>query len=242
MGESLQKFLQKLKTERSKLRDHIGNVNKLFQKKFLENSHNMAAASKILHDLGLIKVMPYNPQFNPIKNFDGYEYNEKTAFMELDMRKTERSLALQQMEMEANLVLANNGDQPACTHASKAAFDIFKLSLKLNEELYERFEEERNVLKSMREGLAKMISERESKVAALEKQQKSLEKALQDASHPFLELRQNFEPHLTQLQKSCGKFKADSVKVQAEYDKVIAAAKNHEVAVSKVPEKEGNVF
>ena len=240
--ESLSKFLAKLKAVRSKLHNHINNVNNIFQKKFLETSHNMAAAAKVLHDLGLIKVMPYNPQFNPIKNFDGFEYNEKTALMELDMRKGERSLALQQMEMEAGLVLANNGDQAACTQASKAAFDIFKLSLALNEELYGRFEEERSVLKSMREGLLKMITEREAKVAALKKQQGALAQALKDASHPFLELRQNFRPHLVQIEKSCDKFKEDSVKVQAEYDKVIGMAKTHEEAAAKQPEKEGNVF
>ena len=94
----------------------------------------------------------------------------------------------------------------------------------------------------MREGLLKMITEREAKIAALKKQQAALKKALNDASHPFLELRQNFRPHLVQIEKSCDKFKGDSVKVQAEYDKVIAAARNHQEVAAKQPEKEGNVF
>ena len=69
----LEKFLKKLKKVRSKLYNHIERVNTIFQKKFLENSHNMAAAAKLLHDMGIIKVVPYNPKFNPIKNFAKFD-------------------------------------------------------------------------------------------------------------------------------------------------------------------------
>lgn len=71
--KDLKKFLKKLKKVRSKLYNHIERVNTIFQKKFLENSHNMAAAAKLLHDMGIIKVVPYNPKFNPIKNFAKFD-------------------------------------------------------------------------------------------------------------------------------------------------------------------------
>ena len=69
----LTKFVKKLYKIRSKLYNHIERVNTIFQKKFLENSHNMAASAKLLHDMGIIKVVPYNPKFNPIKNFAKFD-------------------------------------------------------------------------------------------------------------------------------------------------------------------------
>merc|ERR1712072_695606 len=175
--DSLSKFLKKLKKIRSKLYNHIERVNTIFQKKFLENSHNMAAAAKLLHDMGIIKVVPYNPKFNPIKNFAKFDPSQM-SLIQLSISKSERNLALQQMEMEAKMALATS-DNKSCEKASAAAFEIFKLALRLNNDMYTRFEQEREVLRKFRLGLRGMIEKREAKLAALTKQMKALEKHLQ---------------------------------------------------------------
>ena len=84
----------------------------------------MAAAAKLLHDMGIIKVVPYNPKFNPIKNFAKFDPSTM-SLIQLSLHRSERNLALQQMEMEAKLTLATN-DNKSCEKASSAAFEIFK--------------------------------------------------------------------------------------------------------------------
>lgn len=235
--EQLKKFLVKLKQIRARLYDHINRVNTIFQKKFLENSHNMAAASKLLHDLGLIKVLPYNPKFNPIKNFASFDPS-KMSLIQVDMAKTERNMALQQMEMEANLALATTADNEACKKASNTAFEIFKLALKLNEELYERFESEREILREFRLGLRGMIETRQKKVDALTKQLSALDKALADESHPFLELRKNMKDHVDILTTSCNKFKTQATDITAKYNNAIQKNNAHKVAAEKAEQSE----
>ena len=230
--QQLKAFLTKLKAIRARLYDHINRVNTIFQKKFLENSHNMATASKLLHDLGLIKVLPYNPKFNPIKNFASFDPN-KMSLIQLDMAKTERNMALQQLEMEANLALATTADNEACKKASNTAFEIFKLALKLNEELYTRFESERAVLREFRLGLRGMIESRQKKVEALTKQLAALDKALADESHPFLELRKNMKEHVDILTTSCNKFKTQANDITAKYNNAISTSNAHSSAVEK---------
>merc|ERR1712072_91747 len=160
--DSLSKFLKKLKKIRSKLYNHFERVNTIFQKKFLENSHNMAAAAKLLHDMGIIKVVPYNPKFNPIKNFAKFDPSTM-SLIQLSLHRSERNLALQQMEMEAKMALATS-DNKSCEKASAAAFEIFKLALRLNNDMYTRFEQEREVLRKFRLGLRGMIEKREAKL------------------------------------------------------------------------------
>lgn len=215
----LTKFLKKLKKIRSKLYSHIERVNTIFQKKFLENSHNMAAAAKLLHDMGIIKVVPYNPKFNPIKNFAKFDPSTM-SLIQLSIHRSERNLALQQMEMEAKLALANS-DSKSCEKASGAAFEIFKLALRLNNEMYDRFEQERTVLRKFRLGLREMIEKREKKLAALTKQLAALEKALADNSHPFRELRKNMAGHVSVLKKSCDKFPVEQKTIADQYTKTI---------------------
>merc|ERR1712072_782537 len=205
--DSLSKFLKKLKKIRSKLYNHIERVNTIFQKKFLENSHNMAAAAKLLHDMGIIK------------NFAKFDPSQM-SLIQLSISKSERNLALQQMEMEAKMALATS-DNKSCEKASAAAFEIFKLALRLNNDMYTRFEQEREVLRKFRLGLRGMIEKREAKLAALTKQMKALEKALADASHPFRELRKNMATHVDVLTKSCNKFPEEKKSIGDQYTKTI---------------------
>lgn len=217
--QQLTKFLKKLKKIRSKLYSHIERVNTIFQKKFLENSHNMAAAAKLLHDMGIIKVVPYNPKFNPIKNFAKFDPSTM-SLIQLSLHRSERNLALQQMEMEAKLTLATN-DNKSCEKASSAAFEIFKLALRLNNDMYDRFEQERTVLRKFRLGLRSMIEKREAKLVKLTKQLAALEKALADNSHPFRELRKNMAGHVEVLKKSCDKFPVEQKTIADQYTKTI---------------------
>ena len=52
------------------------------------------------------------------------------SLIELSLHRSERNLALQQMEMEAKMTLATT-DNKSCEKASGAAFEIFKLALRL---------------------------------------------------------------------------------------------------------------
>merc|ERR1712006_63693 len=98
--------------------------------------------------------------------------------------------------------------------ASSAAFEIFKLALRLNNDMYDRFEQERTVLRKFRLGLRSMIEKREAQLAALEK-------ALADNSHPFRELRKNMAGHVEVLKKSCDKFPVEQKTIADQYTKTI---------------------
>ena len=64
-------------------------------------------------------------------------------------------------------------DNKSCEKASAAAFEIFKLALRLNNDMYD-FEQEREVLRKFRLGLREMIEKREKKLKALTAQLKAL--------------------------------------------------------------------
>jgi len=71
--EGLRNFIARIKLTRKRLRKHIIAVNALFKLKFDENMANVGAATGVLADIGHLKLAPYNPKLNKIKQFKSFE-------------------------------------------------------------------------------------------------------------------------------------------------------------------------
>ena len=87
--------------------------------------------------------------------------------------------------------------------------------------MYDRFEQEREVLRKFRLGLREMIEKREKKLAALKEQLKRLLAALADGSRPFKTLQQKMNVHYAVLKKSCDKFPIEQKTIADQYTKTI---------------------
>merc|ERR1712072_1368152 len=123
--EGLRNFIARIKLTRKRLRKHIIAVNALFKLKFDENMANVGAATQVLADIGHLKLAPYIPKLNKIKQFKSF---------------SEDTTSLIQLTTKALKGKTNCAEKDECSGATKLAFQAYRKGLELNKAMGVNFE------------------------------------------------------------------------------------------------------
>merc|ERR1711898_54839 len=92
-------------------------------------------ATQVLADIGHLKLAPYNPKLNKIKQFKSF---------------SEDTTSLIQLTTKALKGKTNCADKDECSGATKLAFQAYRKGLELNKAMGVNFEKERKVLGGMK--------------------------------------------------------------------------------------------
>lgn len=218
--EGLRNFIARIKLTRKRLRKHIIAVNALFKLKFDENMANVGAATGVLADIGHLKLAPYNPKLNKIKQFKSFEADTTSL-----LQKTESALKGK----------TNCADKDECSGATKLAFQAYRKGLELNKAMGVNFEKERAVLGGMRDKIRELLDKKTAKLNKLLAQIERIKGAMADDDYDAA--KKALGEHLKILQKSCNGMKAFANGLKSKTDKLIGAMDNK----GEIPTKQADV-
>jgi hypothetical protein len=241
---SLNKFLAFLKTIRQQLGEHIQRTNKVFQSVYDANEQCVMEASKVMQDLGYVVSLPWSPFVTPIivpkqDKLDaeaaadtdpsddigatGNEAGAATGAAEdsatgsaADVQEKVPAASLMELESSMMTQVSYCKDMDSCKLPYTQAFKLYKVGYGHAKQNKAFFEKERAALGGFRDGLKEIIKNKESKRAALEKQQAEIAAKLAnpppglDALFPFI------DKHEEIVHKGCSEMKARSEKALKE--------------------------
>ena len=141
--EGLRNFIKRIKLTRKRLRKRIISVNALFKLKFDENMANVGAATNVLADIGHLKLAPYNPKLNKIKQFKSFD-TDTTSLIQM----TEKAMKQ-----------GSCAEKDECSGATKLAFKAYRKGLELNKAMGVNFEKERVVF-GMRDKIRALLTKK----------------------------------------------------------------------------------
>jgi len=204
----LRNFIARIKLTRKRLRKHIIAVNALFKLKFDENMANVGAATGVLADIGHLKLAPYNPKLNKIKQFKSFEETQ----------------SLIQITSKALKGKTNCADKDECSGATKLAFQAYRKGLELNKAMGVNFEKERSVLGGMRDKIRALLDKKTAKLNKLLAQIERIKGAMADDDYDAA--KKSLGEHLTIVKKSCRGMEAFAKGLKQKTDKLIGAMDN----------------
>merc|ERR1712178_553100 len=123
-----------------------------FKLKFDENMANVGAATNVLADIGHLKLAPYNPKLNKIKQFKSFE-TDTTSLLQITARALKGK--------------TNCAEKDECSGATKLAFQAYRKGLELNKAMGVNFEKERVVLGGMRDKIRALLDKKTAKLNKL---------------------------------------------------------------------------
>jgi hypothetical protein len=217
--EGLKNFIARIKLTRKRLRKHIIAVNSLFKLKFDENMANVHAATTVLADIGHLKLAPYNPKLNKIKQFKSFE-TDTTSLLQITARALKGK--------------TNCAEKDECSGATKLAFQAYRKGLELNKAMGVNFEKERVVLGGMRDKIRALLDKKTAKLNKLLAQIERIKGAMADDDYDAA--KKSLGAHLKILQKSCNGMKAFATGLKSKTDKLIGAMENKGEIPAKQPE------
>jgi len=218
--EGLRNFIARIKLTRKRLRKHIIAVNSLFKLKFDENMANVHAATAVLADIGHLKLAPYNPKLNKIKQFKSFE--------------TDTTSLIQTTESALKSGKNNCADKDECSGATKLAFQAYRKGLELNKAMGVNFEKERTVLGGMRDKIRALLDKKTAKLNKLLAQIERIKGAMADDDYDAA--KKALGAHLKILQRSCSGMKVFASGLKSKTDKLIGAMDNKGELPAKQPE------
>jgi hypothetical protein len=217
--EGLRNFIARIKLTRKRLRKHIIAVNALFKLKFDENMGNVGAATGVLADIGHLKLAPYNPKLNKIKQFKSFG----------------EPASLIQITANALKGKTNCADKDECSGATKLAFQAYRKGLELNKAMGVNFEKERQVLGGMRDKIRELLDKKTAKLNKLLAQIERIKGAMADDDYDAA--KKSLGDHLTILGKSCAGMEAFAKGLKSRTSKLLGAMENK----GEIPAKAENV-
>lgn len=217
--EGLRNFIARIKLTRKRLRKHIIAVNALFKLKFDENMANVGAATQVLADIGHLKLAPYNPKLNKIKQFKSF---------------SEDTTSLIQLTTKALKGKTNCADKDECSGATKLAFQAYRKGLELNKAMGVNFEKERKVLGGMRDAIRQLLDKKIAKLNKLLAQIERIKGAMADDDYDAA--KKSLGEHLKILAKSCAGMGAFEKQLKQKTTKLLSAMDNKGELPAKAPE------
>jgi len=217
--EGLRNFIARIKLTRKRLRKHIIAVNALFKLKFDENMANVHAATTVLADIGHLKLAPYNPKLNKIKQFKSF---------------ATYTTSLIQITTSALKGKTTCAEKDECSGATKLAFQAYRKGLELNKAMGVNFEKERTVLGGMRDKIRQLLDKKTAKLNKLLAQIERIKGAMADDDYDAA--KKALGAHLKIVQKSCSGMKAFANGLKSKTDKLIGAMDNKGEVPAKQPE------
>merc|ERR1711871_575848 len=206
--EGLRNFIARIKVTRKRLRKHIIAVNALFKLKFDENMGNVGAATGVLADIGHLKLAPYNPKLNKIKQFKSFG----------------EPASLIQITANALKGKTNCAEKDECSGATKLAFQAYRKGLELNKAMGVNFEKERKVLGGMRDKIRELLDKKTAKLNKLLAQIERIKGAMADDDYDAA--KKSLGEHLTILGKSCAGMEVFAKGLKSRTTKLLGAMEN----------------
>merc|ERR1711871_1201057 len=217
--EGLRNFIKRIKLTRKRLRKRIISVNALFKLKFDENMANVGAATNVLADIGHLKLAPYNPKLNKIKQFKSFDA-DTTSLIQMT---------------ETALKVETCAEKDECSGATKLAFKAYRKGLELNKAMGVNFEKERVVLGGMRDKIRALLDKKTAKLNKLLAQIERIKGAMADDDYDAA--KKALGAHLKILEKSCSGMKAFANGLKSKTGKLIGAMENK----GEIPAKQHDV-
>merc|ERR1711871_1609978 len=205
----LRNFIKRIKLTRKRLRKRIIAVNSLFKLKFDENMANVHAATTVLADIGHLKLAPYNPKLNKIKQFKSFETDTTSL-----IQSTEAALKRE----------GNCADKDECSGATKLAFQAYRKGLELNKAMGVNFEKERKVLGGMRDKIRELLDKKTAKLNKLLAQIERIKGAMADDDYDAA--KKSLGEHLNILGKSCAGMEVFAKGLKSRTTKLLGAMEN----------------
>lgn len=206
--EGLRNFIKRIKLTRKRLRKRIISVNALFKLKFDENMANVGAATNVLADIGHLKLAPYNPKLNKIKQFKSFD-TDTTSLIQM----TEKAMKQ-----------GSCAEKDECSGATKLAFKAYRKGLELNKAMGVNFEKERVVLGGMRDKIRALLDKKVAKLNKLLAQIERIKAAMGDDDYDAA--KKSLTEHLKIVSKSCRGMKAFAAGLKEKATKLIGAMEN----------------
>lgn len=206
--EGLRNFIARIKLTRKRLRKHIIAVNALFKLKFDENMGNVGAATGVLADIGHLKLAPYNPKLNKIKQFKSFG----------------EPASLIQITANALKGKTNCAEKDECSGATKLAFQAYRKGLELNKAMGVNFEKERKVLGGMRDKIRELLDKKTAKLNKLLAQIERIKGAMADDDYDAA--KKSLGDHLAILGKSCAGMGVFAKGLKSRTTKLLGAMEN----------------
>ncbi len=206
--EGLRNFIKRIKLTRKRLRKRIISVNALFKLKFDENMANVGAATNVLADIGHLKLAPYNPKLNKIKQFKSFDA-DTTSLIQMT---------------ETALKVETCAEKDECSGATKLAFKAYRKGLELNKAMGVNFEKERVVLGGMRDKIRALLDKKIAKLNKLLAQIERIKGAMGDDDYDAA--KKSLTEHLKIVGKSCRGMAAFASGLKAKANSLIGAMEN----------------
>jgi len=206
--EGLRNFIKRIKLTRKRLRKRIISVNALFKLKFDENMANVGAATNVLADIGHLKLAPYNPKLNKIKQFKSFDADTTSL-----IQSTETALKVETC-----------AEKDECSGATKLAFKAYRKGLELNKAMGVNFEKERVVLGGMRDKIRALLDKKTAKLNKLLAQIERIKAAMGDDDYDAA--KKSLTEHLKIVGKSCRGMAAFANGLKAKANSLIGAMEN----------------
>ena len=206
--EGLRNFIKRIKLTRKRLRKRIISVNALFKLKFDENMANVGAATNVLADIGHLKLAPYNPKLNKIKQFKSFD-TDTTSLIQM----TEKAMKQ-----------GSCAEKDECSGATKLAFKAYRKGLELNKAMGVNFEKERVVLGGMRDKIRALLDKKVAKLNKLLAQIERIKAAMGDDDYDAA--KKSLTEHLKIVSKSCRGMKVFAAGLKEKATKLIGAMEN----------------
>eukprot|EP00944_MAST-04C_sp_MAST-4C-sp1_P015595 g15595.t1 len=206
--EGLRNFIKRIKLTRKRLRKRIISVNALFKLKFDENMANVGAATNVLADIGHLKLAPYNPKLNKIKQFKSFDA-DTTSLIQMT---------------ETALKVETCAEKDECSGATKLAFKAYRKGLELNKAMGVNFEKERVVLGGMRDKIRALLDKKTAKLNKLLAQIERIKAAMGDDDYDAA--KKSLTEHLKIVGKSCRGMAAFASGLKAKTNSLIGAMEN----------------